>query len=86
MQKLPQPNLCECVPRIVSKVSKLISVEEEAAEAQVAERGVKVVGRGTSLELLANHCTRPNGNGQQLSAAPTVSCARCQLLFPSLPF
>lgn len=69
-----------CVWRIVSKVSKLISVEEE--ETQVAQGESGSCGRGSPLELLANHCTRPNGNGQQLSAAPTVSCAHCQLLFP----
>lgn len=63
--------VCECVARIVSKVSKLISVEEE--ETQVAQGGSGSCGRGSPLELLANHCTRPNGNGQQLSAAPTVN-------------
>lgn len=74
VQKLPQPNLCECVTRIVSKVSKLISVEEEAAEAQVAERGC-----GSSW---AWHSTWTFGKSLHKAKrkwATVVSCAHCQL-------
>lgn len=49
VQKLPQRNLCVCVARIVSKVSKLISVEEE--ETQVAQGGVEVVGVALHLNF-----------------------------------
>lgn len=41
--------VCVCVARIVSKVSKLISVEEE--ETQVAQGGVEVVGVALHLNF-----------------------------------
>lgn len=64
--------------RIVSKVAKLISVEEEAAEAEVAQGGVEVLGVALLLnfwQIIAQGQTEMGNSCQlrPLSAVPAVN-------------
>lgn len=72
VQKLPQRNLCVCVARIVSKVSKLISVEEE--ETQVAQGGEWKLWAWLSTWTFSKSLHKAKRKW-----ATVVSCAHCQL-------